>query len=295
MKKQLLFAICAFFLCTNVFAQAKLHILRDFMGGSIFGISSNGKYATGGIEETVGFRYDIKNETWIAFAHENTPSGAGTGYGVSNNGLVIGIGSDSTFRPVLQSGFIWTDDSAYTFLGVRPGANPAPVVGSLAYGVTADAKYIVGSTPVLLSELSHGNPAVYNIACVWNNNPGKLTIDPLAENNPYGMGSRAESISDNGKVIAGHISTNTAEEIAIWINRKSPIMLGFDDLKDVRGYGMNVSPNARFVTGYYETGVSFLWDAFHQDTILRIDSPATAYMANGVSSGGTIVGFQCGF
>lgn len=296
MKKQTVFTFCAFLLCTiSAFAQPKLHILRDFNGGSVFGLSSDGKYAAGGIEGVVGFRYDIKNETWVAYAYDHE----GNGNDVSNDGLIVGVGLDSAYKPPIQSAFIWNDDSVYTFLGIRPGTDPQspPSVGSLAYAITGDSRFIAGSTPVLKSELINGNPPAYNLACVWNNNPGNITVTALPDANKHGMGSRASAISDNGKVISGFLNTNTSSEALLWINRKSPIILSFDDQAEegYRAYAQSVSPNARFVAGYYESGVSFLWDAFKQDTLYRIENPSVAYMADGVSSGGTIVGFQCEF
>ena len=242
-----------------------------YAGGTFYGISPNGEYATGNAEGFAGTSF-LWNRTTGKFTQITSEHGGECyAYDVSNDGLVVGCfvhdnnGEvvDGT-TPYIVPGY-WKD-GVWTALEIPFEAQRGDVNG-YAKAVSGDGRTITGYVYDTYQqhdfdyETGKWSEEVRNVRklrpAVWID--GKLQpYDNLPLGETVGQGMCANYMSDNGKILGGFAEHDSGSRSpAIWVNHELTRIYGKQDIdvnKDLyfyAGYVYGISNEGKYAAGQW--------------------------------------------
>ncbi len=254
-------------------AQTTSEII-DIGNGGISDISNNGQYVCGS-------NYPEPPFLWTeGTGRINIGTVEGEGYGVSDNGIVVGRFLDSGLTvggtPVLRAGY-WANNQWNGLAGIQGVPPLDPISFTHAYGINSEGTKIVGMV---------WHPNYHVEACYWQ--IPDTGIGLLGQTG--GADSRANVISDDGSIIAGWDGiTNGPDRRAFYWDPAPHFMGGFDPTYLVgESDGMN-SDGSVIVGG---SVWPFIWtEATGMQQVVADSSLYWSGQALGVSDNGIIVGY----
>lgn len=289
MKRVLLLIVCVVSALFSVAqdSKVKLYVFDEnvYLSGSFYRASSNGKYCVGftGLGSQ-SFVWDKDNPSvleWIPTPEIEGYESNSEVYGVSNNGVMVGIFSDPT-AIIENVGAAMVPGMYYngSWISLERIAG-VPTFGSGLDGsagdVSSDGTKIAGSVY---------KPNFLLNACLWTN--GQLSYSQFTGCDT-GQGAKAKAMSDDGSVLGGWAETEEgARRPAIW--KPEIVTLGEE------GEVLDISPNGKYAVGIVASepfGMDFkpfVWTEEKGMELISTHDGVPAGYAAGVTDDGTIVG-----
>jgi hypothetical protein len=273
MKTSTIIIISLIISFSQLSAQTTSEII-DIGSGGISDISNNGIYVCGS-------NYPNPPYLWSeATGKINIGNVEGEGYGVSDNGIVVGRFLDSNLTvggsPVLRAGY-FANNQWYGLEGL-PGVPPLDDHDfTHAYGINSSGTKVVGM-------VWHTNWHVE--ACYWS--IPDTGIGLLGQTG--GSNSRANVISNDGSIIAGWDGTTTGPDRRAFYWDPAPHFMGGFDPTYLVGECNGMNSDGSVIVG--GSVWPFIWtEATGMQQVVADSSLYWTGQALGVSDNGIIVGY----